>query len=144
MEILTVSEMKCFRRCAREHRYHYERRIRRKTSALRLLLGTYVHLLLELYWRARQAGAKPTELLPAPVPDGLPPHEVARGRAMALVYQARWNAEDVQVLGVETQFRLPLVDPATGQTSVLWRLGGKIDAAIRWRGHLGIGRRARA
>lgn len=138
-QILTVSEMKCARRCAREHRYSYEQRVRLRRRPLRLAFGTYVHLMLEAYWLARQAGRLPQILAEVPVPEELPPHEVARAHAMTAIYQARWNAEvDLKVLGVEVQFRMPLIDPASGQVSTEWVLGGKIDAAIRWRGVTGF------
>jgi hypothetical protein len=43
-------------------------------------------------------------------------------------YDARWTGQQFEVVGVEEEFRAPLINPETMQPSRTWRLGGKIDA----------------
>jgi hypothetical protein len=61
-------------------------------------------------------------------------------RAMELMrgYHARWYAETktFEIIGVEHQFIVPLVNPATGRPSQTFQLGGKMDVLIRKPGDL--------
>lgn len=60
----------------------------------------------------------------------------AKARAMIIGYGERWHDalgshDDWEVLGVEDEFYAPLVNPATGEASRLWQLGGKRDILVR-------------
>jgi len=46
-------------------------------------------------------------------------------------YHYRWDAEPLEVLGVEVEFTTPIINPATGAASKTYQLGGKIDAIAR-------------
>jgi hypothetical protein len=59
------------------------------------------------------------------------PFDLARAEAMLRGYDARWGAEQYEVLAVEAEFRAPLVNPETGAASRTWQRGGKIDAIVR-------------
>jgi hypothetical protein len=61
------------------------------------------------------------------------PYELARATAMIFGYDCRWSADAdlYEVLGVECEFYTALVNPSTGAPSRTWRLGGKLDAAVR-------------
>jgi len=65
------------------------------------------------------------------------PLDRARATALLTGYHARWDEEPLEVLGVELEFRAPLVNPATGASSKTFEVGGKIDAIAR---HLPSGR----
>ena len=68
------------------------------------------------------------------------PFDVARAEAMIRGYDARWSAEQYEVLAVEVEFRAPLVNPETGAPSRTWQRGGKLDAIVReLTGHRRIG-----
>jgi hypothetical protein len=63
------------------------------------------------------------------------PFELARAEVLLIGYDARW-ADDMgryEVLDVEAEFAAPLVNPLTRAASRTWRLGGKLDVAVRER-----------
>jgi hypothetical protein len=106
--------------------------------------GSLIHTGLEAYWLALRAQA-----LPHAAPDTTPleaayaamlPHAVdeydcARAETLMLGYDARWGADndDLDVLGVESEFATELVNPSTGAPSRTFQLAGKIDAVVRRR-----------
>jgi hypothetical protein len=51
--------------------------------------------------------------------------QVGRARVLMRGYDARWSGEVHTVVGVERQFRAPLVNPETGAASRTFELGGK-------------------
>jgi hypothetical protein len=59
--------------------------------------------------------------------------EIAKAEAMLTGYHFRWSgdADLYEVLAVEAEFFTALVNPTTGAPSRTWRLGGKLDAAVR-------------
>lgn len=59
------------------------------------------------------------------------PYELAKAQALLTGYHLRWAAEVIEVLGVEVEFRTPLVNPETNHPSKTYALGGKIDAVAR-------------
>ncbi|MEM9489759.1 MAG: PD-(D/E)XK nuclease family protein, partial [Myxococcota bacterium] len=56
--------------------------------------------------------------------------------ALLIGYHLRWTKvmDDFEVLAVEAPFEGPLVHPLTGQVFKGVKVGGKIDAIVRWRG----------
>jgi hypothetical protein len=132
-QLLTTSGIKAYSACPRQYRYAYALGYRRVTQPDALAFGTAVHLALEAYWRSRKTGES------APAAAAFDAHAAtdllgparARAEAMVTAYAAAWGAESVEVLEVEREFRLPLVNPATGHASPRWKLGGKIDLILR-------------
>lgn len=127
LPVVTASATKCFRRCEREYYFSYELGFRPLAKSEALEFGTLVHKGLEVWWKTVDLAsvfaviAKSTE----DVTHLVNAQELLRG------YHARWSEERLDVLAVEAQFVAPLVDPATGQASSTWSLGGKIDAVAR-------------
>jgi len=46
-------------------------------------------------------------------------------------YQWHWRDSTIQHLESEWTFDLPIVNPATGRASTVWRWGGKLDGIVR-------------
>ena len=63
------------------------------------------------------------------------PFDMVRAEVMLAGYDARWGseAERYEVLGVECEFRSPLVNPDTGAPSRTFHLGGKLDLLLQER-----------
>jgi hypothetical protein len=61
------------------------------------------------------------------------PYEQARVEEMLRGYHFRWQAEDLEPIAVEAEFRAPLVNPETGALSRTYELGGKLDVLARAR-----------
>lgn len=149
LRVITNSELRVRRRCAREHHYSYElgyRSANEDVGALRF--GTLVHLALEGWWSAPDL----VERLPwalAQVPDDVDPFERVRVVELLRGYDIRWRDEPLQPVeliaehdtghgiringlpAVECEFRAPLINPATGHASQTFQLGGKLDALVR-------------
>jgi hypothetical protein len=132
--LLTNSEAKTFRRCAREHHLAYRLRVRPRTDAGPLRFGTLLHRGLEAWWRAAATKAPPESWLPSALTalaGEADPFERVRAEEMLRGYDIRWQAEPFEVLAVEAEFTTPLVNPDTGAESKTFQLGGKIDAVAR-------------
>lgn len=143
MELLTVSELRCFRACPRRHYYQYVRRLRHASEAAALRFGSLIHRALETWFEVSKhidptnAEHRETRLAAAVASllDGNPdPIDLAKARPLICGYDVRWGTEPFEVLAVEQQFNVPLLNPETGAASRTYSLGGKIDAAIRLNG----------
>lgn len=135
LPILTNSEAKTFKRCAREHHIAYRLGIRARVAPEPLRFGTLLHRGLEAWWRGAMAKAPRETWLPAAFEatrnDAEDAFERIRAEELLRGYDARWGAEPLEVLGVEVEFSAHLVNPATGSESRTFELGGKIDAIVR-------------
>lgn len=135
LPLITNSALKTFRRCAREYSFAYERSIRPavdESDALRF--GSLLHSGLEAWWLAPSADERLDRALAVMAPRARDEYDRARAETMMLGYTMRWGEDDeYDVLGVEVEFRAPLVNPATGAASKTWDLGGKLDGLLRKR-----------
>src|SRR5690349_14101625 len=122
--LYTSSRLRVWRQCNRAHLYRYVLRIQTPSTPA-MEFGTNAHRALEAWYRAWQAGEDRLAAALACI-DELDIDEIDRVRLRVLVaaYDARWGAEDWEVLGVEIEFRYFLGDI---------EIGGKIDAIIRER-----------
>jgi hypothetical protein len=133
LRLVTNSELRTFRRCSLEHHVAYELGYRALGDAESLRFGSLFHAGLEAWWLAYQT---PDEQLDAAIaamePLALDAYDAARAAVLMQGYDARWSdAEDVEILGVELEFRAPLTNPLTGADSRTFMLGGKLDALVR-------------
>jgi hypothetical protein len=131
LPVITNSELRTFRRCVREHHHAYRLGYRSRAEAESLRFGSLFHLGLEAWWRAPTV----SEQLPAAI-EAMGPHaedeyDLVRAGVLLQGYDARWGAAGLEVLGVEVQFRAPLINPATGAPSRTFELAGKLDAIVR-------------
>lgn len=130
LRVLTNSELKTSRRCAREHQLAYELGYRSVTAAHALRFGNLIHAGLEAWWRA--VGRLRLTAALATLSLDLDPYDLARATVMLEGYTDRWSAEAewFEVLDVEAEFRAPLINPETGEASRVYQLGGKIDVLV--------------
>jgi CRISPR/Cas system-associated exonuclease Cas4 (RecB family) len=135
LPMITVSEVKCFHRCQREHLISYRYGVRSIRRAGALHFGSGIHAGLEAWWNAAKGGLPREEwlfLALAAVSMALEdPFDVVRAGELLRGYHARWADQSLDVLGVEVEFAMPLVNPATDAPSKTFRVGGKIDALAR-------------
>ena len=66
-----------------------------------------------------------------PTPTAPNQFDLVRAEVMLAGYDARWGSHQYVVLGVEQEFRAPLINPDTGHASRTWTLGGKLDVRVR-------------
>lgn len=138
LPVITNSQMKCFRRCAREHHFAYELGYRSAHEEEALHFGDLIHKGLEAWWNAHRRGDGGRALAEAEALeaiDGQAADDFLHARAAVMLqgYDARWapEMEHYEVLAVEDEFRAPLRNPATGAPSRTFDLGGKLDAVVR-------------
>ena len=134
LPILTSSRAKSARACLRLHKLRY---LDGWTMAPgdNQRFGTLVHAGLEEWWKAAQRGSGERLAVSIAAVRSLAADafEAVRAESMLVGYEARWGerAADYEVLGVESEFSAPLVNPLSGKPSMTWMLGGKIDAIVR-------------
>jgi hypothetical protein len=81
-------------------------------------------------WTQRSAGRRaPRDARRFATPE-TDAYELARAEAMMEGYDARWGGEHFEVLGVELEFRAPLINPETGASRTFER-AGKLDVIVR-------------
>lgn len=131
LPVLTNSALKNWRACQRKYRLRYVDGYEPVNKGDNLSFGTLVHTALEKWW------LDPAHVL-ASAWEGvdtsaIDPFALARAQAMMMGYSVRWGewAQSVRVLRVEGEFGMPLVNPATGRTSRLYQLGGKLDLLVQ-------------
>lgn len=127
--LLTISEGRCFQSCPRKHHYSYGLGVRPVESASTLRFGSLIHTGLEAWWKSQ--GNPLEDALAAVRNEEADPFSLVTSEEMLALYDARWGAENYEVLAVEVQFQTELRSPSTGAASRTWNLGGKIDAVCR-------------
>lgn len=129
LRVLTNSEMKMRRRCAREHHLSYELGYRPVEDAEALRIGTLVHHGLELWWKGEPLEA----VLARAVAGAVDEYEAAKVRVMLRGYDARWSGahDPADVVAVEREVYAPLRNPETGAASRTFELGMKLDVLLR-------------
>ncbi len=136
MQLLTVSEIRTYRRCPREHHIRYGLGYRSIGRALSLRFGSLSHCGLEAWWKAHQDARWP-EMESAICRAATDPKctvdlfEFEKAREMLLAYHARWVNEELETVTTEQQFECPLINPETGYPSKTFMVGGKIDVIVR-------------
>lgn len=138
LRLMTASRARTARACRRRHYLQYTLGYRPAESAEALRFGTLLHLGLEAWWRAAQAGAPLADWLAAAqqvlLERQVETLDLLKLQVLLTGYHLRWAeeaAERYEVLGVEQRFEGPLVNPLTGKHSLRWRLAGKLDVLVR-------------
>ena len=125
MRLLTNSRLRVYRECERKHDVMYRQQIRPVRESEVLRFGRLIHAGLEAWWRGEGLeGALAAVQVEADPLDRVKAEELLRG------YDAHWQAPPDDVVGVEVEFRAPLINPQTGAPSRTWMHAGKIDALI--------------
>lgn len=139
LPVITVSQMRCHRRCNREHHLRYNLGYRPVADAAALRFGKLMHDAWEAWTlSAIQPHEEDDPLRAALVAiervytstQSTIELEYERVKAEELIrgYHCRWFADATIFLEVEREFATPLINPASGFPSQTYRLGGKIDA----------------
>lgn len=127
LRVLTNSELKCRRRCAREHHYAYGLGYRPTGDAEALRFGRLWHLGQEELW----GGHDLEDALYIASKEAVDPYEAAKLRVLLRGYHARWGEPPSDVVAIEREFYAPLINPETGAPSRTYALAGKLDVLLR-------------
>lgn len=125
MQLLTNSRLRVYRECERKHDIMFRQRIRPVRDGEALRFGSLIHLGLEQWWLGKGLeGAMAAVSVESDPFDRVKAEELLRG------YDAHWGEPPDDVIGVEVEFRAPMLNPQTGAASRTWTHAGKIDALI--------------
>lgn len=130
MHLLTVSEMKAYRTCARYHHIRYRLGYRPTSEANPLSFGKLTHTGLEVWWNTRDLDSTLLSVQPAPGME-YDPYEQVKVECLLEGYHCMWASQDLEVVAAEVEFRTRLVNPQTGAPSKTFELGGKIDVVAQ-------------
>lgn len=137
LPLITVSELKCFRRCPRERHIAYGLGYRPVKDAEALWFGRLLHVGLEAWWLSRPPGelrlsVALTAMTVARAADqDVDPFAVVKAEELLRGYSFRWEDESLEPVVIEQEFRAPIVNPDTGAVSRTFELGGKVDGIVR-------------
>lgn len=129
LRVVTNSELRAHRACARRHHYAYTLKRRPRLVSDALKFGTIWHLGLEAWWLT--SGDPPARLTAAVTRmrrEQSDAFALVMAEEMMIAYTARWGDAPLRTVAVEVSFDAPLVNPETESPSKLFRIGGKIDA----------------
>jgi len=132
--LITVSRMRDFNGCRRKHQIKYELGYRAAVPATAQSFGTLVHVGLETWWNT--AANLQVALVAMREKSGeCDAFEAAKAVVLLTGYDARWALEmaDLEVLGVEVEFRSKIRNPETGYPCHDLEVAGKLDAIVRRR-----------
>jgi hypothetical protein len=103
----------------------YAKGIRPVREGEALRFGSLIHLGLEQWWLGKGLDGAFAAMSGESDPfDRVKAEELLRG------YDAHWGAPPDDVIGVEVEFRAPMLNPVTGGVSRTWTHAGKIDALL--------------
>lgn len=128
--VLTNSELRTWRLCARRHHFQYRLRRRPRKTHDALSFGTLWHLGLEHWWAAT-GDERLSAGLAAMRVGSHDPYALAVCEVMLAAYTALYGEQTLETVCVEQSFEVPLVNPQTGQASRTFRIGGKFDGIAR-------------
>jgi hypothetical protein len=141
-QLISSSRLTAFRSCRRLHYFRYLlRRVPiRENDAARF--GSLFHAGLEGWWLAAVDGHR-AERIEAAIEaarsrwtDQSDPFELVRAEELLRGYHFRWLDAPVRAIGVEVEFRAPLVNPDTGAKSRTFDRAGKIDVLVEMDGRV--------
>jgi hypothetical protein len=134
LRVVSDSELRTYRACARRHHYAY-RLLRRpidKGDALKF--GSLWHLGQEAWWgkdgSAEEKLAAGIFRLRLEEQEGADPFHLVMAEELLVAYTARWGDVTYRTVKVEAAFEMPLVNPETGAASRTFKRGGKIDVIV--------------
>ena len=132
MELFTSSRARSFRACQRQHYLHYVMGYCTVASRAPLRFGTAFHVCIEQYWLCGTDAAVARSQ--KAFDESLDPYDTAKLRAMVYAYCLGWDVRRVgyieRVLGVEREYKLPMINPLTGRASRTWERAGKVDVIV--------------
>ncbi len=127
LTVLSNSELRTWRLCARRHLYQYRQLRRSRKVHEALTFGTLWHLGMEHWWSAPADERLSAGLAALRSSPGVDPFHLALCEVLLTAYTALYGEQTLRTVCVEQRFEVPLVNPATGAASRTYVIGGKFD-----------------
>ena len=133
MKWLTASRLKAYRRCARYERLAYVDGWRSVRDGAAAAFGTLWHTGMDAWFAAPRDRAL-ADALTVVAGKAADPFAQVTIEEMLRGYDACWSGQDLEVVGIEEEFKAPLVHPVTFAHHPHWILAGKMDKRVIERG----------
>lgn len=131
MKLLTYSRLKAYRRCSRYEHLAYVDGWRSTRDGTAAAFGTLWHTGMDAWFAAKRDGRPALyDAVRAVAGKASDPYAQAMLDAMLDSYDARWTDQTYEVVGIEEEFRCPLLHPDTLEPHPHWSLAGKIDKRV--------------
>ena len=127
LTVLSNSELRTWRLCARRHHFQYRKLRRPRKVHAALTFGTLWHLGLEHWWVAPKDERLSAGLAALRSSPGADPYQLALCEVLLIAYTALYGEQTIKTVCVEKRFEVPLVNPETGAASRTYVIGGKFD-----------------
>lgn len=137
MQLLTHSRQDCFKTCRKKHWFAYEERIRPETDAKALRQGSAFHDAVEQVAKGKsfedgcEAIHKRYESRPEHFDKQEWDYECETVLRIFAGYCWRWADSGIEYIAAEQSYELPLINPATGKPTPLFKRAGKVDGIIK-------------
>lgn len=133
LTVVTTSSTGTFAECPQKYYLRYELGFLPQGDEAQVLwMGSIWGKMMDAYWLAEtepfDAGLNVLHELVDPSEKG---YDFVRLHAMLLGYHARWQSERPEVIGSETEFRVPIRNPETKRTTPRFMLAGATDKRVR-------------
>ena len=126
--LLTNSSCGAFFQCFRLRYWKYEIGLRPEVEGLALRVGRAVHMGLDLYAQGVHIEKVIAEVGSQYIADD--PIEAVKVECLLRGHFWRYKSLAHKVLHTELEFSVPLINPATGRASKLFRVAGKMDGIV--------------
>jgi len=135
MQLLTYSRQDCFKSCRKKHWWSYEKRIRPVYDARALRMGSVWHRALELLVTDLDSAVEYIRKAYLYCPEQFDEtdwnYECETLVRLVCGYDWRWQDDGLEYIAAEKAFELGLENPATGKSTTVFRLAGKIDGIVK-------------
>lgn len=127
VELLTHSRRVCASTCLRKHFYRYEVGLVPLKESDALRFGSLYHRALEL----SDLGTSDEEVARETREKAKSAYEAEAVLRLWMGHRWYWQNDAFEVVETEKGFEIPIVNPATGGRTPLWRNAGKRDRIVR-------------
>ena len=134
----TYSMWEAFSNCQRRAFWRYIKEVVPALADETMTFGTLIHECLATWYRTKSSDSV-LGMIDANYQNGQNPETEKFwhfAHAMMSAYMRRYERETWNVLGIEQEFQVPLVNPATGWPSRTFCLRGKVDMIIEHGGQI--------
>jgi hypothetical protein len=149
LKILTQSSVRAFRKCQRAYENGYVKLVRPAVDHEALRFGSIWHEIRERWWieqaiahgrMVRTSSTESTSPLGYLAGLDLDPYIKVQLACMLGGYHQRWSGmvSELDIIGTEVPFDLPVTNPTSNKDSRTWRMQGKIDGVVRENGNLWV------
>jgi hypothetical protein len=135
VKTISHSGLVLVRNCLRQYRHAYVSLRIPTRVAPALSFGKLWDSALEAWHYGKDA--KDRLQRAAPILDGIiDDHKRGQAQAMLVGYSAQWGDKDIEVIGTQVPFTVPILHPETSDAHPVYSFTGVLDGIIRFQGRL--------